>query len=245
MNQGTDLPRYSSVYTGRVRHRRSSVANHEFSYPLYMLGLDLDEIDLIDQQSKIFSQERFNLLSFQRSDYLGDPAVDLKQAVLQQVTELGCSVESIDRVILLGQVRCLGMYFSPVNFYFCFEGNEARWMLAEVRNTPWKERHCYLVDLYDPQHSPKQFHVSPFMGLDMHYRWKVQLQESRILIHIENWNQTKLFDATLALKKSPMTSGSLASTLNQWPMMSLSILRGIYWQAFRLFIKRVPYYSHP
>ena len=238
-------PVHSAVYTGRVRHRRETVAAHAFSYPLYMLGLDLDEIEQVASQSGFFSNESFNLLSFRRADYLGDPGQSLKQSVLQRVTELGGSVQHIDRVMLLDQVRCLGMYFSPVNFFFGFDGEEARWMLAEVRNTPWNERHCYLVDLRDPQQSPKKFHVSPFMDLAMHYRWKVLLQEKRLLIHIENWNRRKLFDATLALKRTPISSRVLASTLKQWPMMSLSILRGIYWQALRLFIKRVPYYSHP
>jgi len=235
----------SAVYTGAVRHRRESVAEHAFSYPLYMLGLDLDEIDQVAQQSRLFSRETFNLLSFRRSDYLGNPQQPLKESVLQRAVELGGSVQDIDRVMLLGQVRCLGLYFSPVNFYFGYTGDQPRWMLAEVRNTPWNERHCYLVDLQDPQHSPKAFHVSPFMDLTMHYRWKVQLREQRILIHIENWDRKKLFDATLALRRSPLSSGVLASTLKQWPMMSLTILRGIYWQAIRLFIKRVPYYSHP
>ena len=236
---------HSAVYTGRVRHRRRVVTEHDFSYPIYMLGLDLDEVEQVAQRFGVFSIEKFNLLSFRRKDYLGDPRDTLKQAVIKQVGELGGETARISRVYMLGQVRCLGLYFSPVNFFFCFEGDKPTLMLAEVHNTPWNERHCYLVNIDDPAPSQKEFHVSPFMDLDMQYHWKIRVQDQRILVHIENWNQEKLFDATLALKKKPLSQQVLASTLKQWPLMTFTILRGIYWQAIRLFGKRVPYYSHP
>jgi DUF1365 family protein len=236
---------FSAVYIGRVRHRRLAIAEHHFSYPLYMLGLDLDEIERIDERFRPFSSESFNLLSFRRSDYLGNRHIPLKQAVLEKVSQLGGEIHNIDRVLMLGQVRCLGFYFSPVNFFFCFAGEQPVNVLAEVRNTPWNERHCYLVTPGQAASCKKEFHVSPFMGLDMHYHWKIDYREKRILIHIENWKDEKLFDATLALKKNCFNQQSLELILKQWPIMSLSILRGIYWQAIRLFQKRVPFYSHP
>lgn len=235
----------SAIYTGKVQHRRYTESNHQFIYSIYMLGLDLDELEVIDRQQRFFSLERFNYLSFRRRDYLkGSTQSSLKDAVISQVKQLG-GERAIERVMMLGQVRCLGLYFNPVNFYFCYRNGEAIYMLAEVHNTPWNESHCYLVDLENPQHTDKAFHVSPFMNLEMCYHWHVRLRQQRILVHIENWNTEKLFDATLALKRKAFEPSVLLQTLRQWPIMSLSILRGIYWQALRLFSKRVTFYSHP
>lgn len=236
---------HSKIYTGRVHHQRYIVASHRFSYPLYMLGLDLDELDSIERQHRLFSTTHFNALQFRRSDYLGDAQTPIKQAVMQQVEQLGGDIATLNRVMFVGQVRNLGLYFSPVNFFFCYHDKTALYMLAEVHNTPWNETHCYLIDLKNPQHTRKDFHVSPFMDLDMKYRWHIELDESHLRIHIENWKLSKVFDATLALKSTPLTHATLHQTLKQWPMMTLSILRGIYWQAIRLFAKRVPYHSHP
>lgn len=236
----------SGMYIGRVRHRRFSPKSHDFSYPLYMLKLDLDEIETLDRSTVYFANERFAPLSFRRSDYLGDPSLPLKQAVLMELQRLGGTTAEITRVELLGQVRCFGLYFSPVNLFFCYEKQKAKYMIAEVHNTPWNERHCYLVKLDAPVPSKKDFHVSPFMGMDMEYHWKIQAPSKRALVHIENISPDaqKLFDATLVLSQHEFNSKSLAKALWQWPVMSLSILKGIYWQALKLFMKAVPFHAH-
>lgn len=238
-------PLNSAIYQGNVVHRRYQVADHRFRYPVYFLGLDLDEIETIDQQFRFFSVDRFNLLNLRRADYFGDESQSLKQSVLDKVAELGGDSSGVDQVIFLGQARSLGFYFSPVNFYFCLCNSDATYMLAEVSNTPWNESHCYLVDLNKAEKHDKVFHVSPFMDMDMHYEWKISYDLDRIIVHIENWNEKKLFEATLELSHQPLTPANLAKTLKQWPSMSLSILKGIYWQATRLAAKRVPFYSHP
>ena len=235
----------SAIYTGAVRHRRYQPEPHSFSYSLYMLALDLDELPVLEQQSRWFALERFAPLSFRRRDYLGDEHIPLKQAVLEEVIRLGGDDNGLERVMMLGQVRCFGLYFSPVNLFFCYRDNQARYVLAEVHNTPWNERHCYLVDLEHPEATDKAFHVSPFMGMNMQYHWRISPPAKRALVHIENRNPELLFDATLALRRHTFDELALKMVLRQWPVMTLTVVRGIYWQALKLFLKRIPYHSHP
>ena len=235
---------HSAIYQGQVRHRRYAPREHSFSYGLYMLALDLDELEQLAGQSRLFACERFAPLSFRRRDYLGDPALPLKTAVLKEAERLGGDTDGLNRVLLLGQVRCFGLYFSPVNLFFCYRGDQARYLLAEVHNTPWNQRHCYLVDLLQTTPTEKDFHVSPFMSLDMQYHWRIKPPTQRALVHIENRDPALLFDATLSLRRHPFDRTVLKAALLQWPMMTLTIVRGIYWQAIRLFLKRIPYHSH-
>lgn len=211
-----------------------------------MLALDLDELEALDASSRLFAVNRFAPLSLHRKDYLGDCDVPLKTAVIETVNQLGGDGISIARVMMLTQVRCFGFYFSPVNFYFCYAASNPSYLVAEVTNTPWRESHCYLIDLENPQPSPKAHHVSPFMGMALDYHWKIKAPAERALVHIENRQEkSKLFDATLNLERENWDSRALGRALLRWPVMTLSIVRGIYWQALRLWVKSVPIYPHP
>jgi DUF1365 family protein len=210
-----------------------------------MLAIDLDEMDQLENSSSLFSFHKRSLLQVRRSDYLTKDNTGLKQAVLDEVRRLDGPTE-IDRIIMVCQARCLGLYFSPVNFYFCYQGDVATILLAEVNNTPWGEKHCYLIPMQEQgfKHD-KVFHVSPFMDLNMQYKWHVKEPTDHLSVHIENWREQKLFDATMTLTRSEWTHDNLKQTLWQWPAMTFSIMKGIYWQALKLFIKAIPFVPHP
>ncbi|WP_137222499.1 DUF1365 domain-containing protein [Shewanella sp. MEBiC00475] len=250
----------SGIYTGMVNHRRHEPKLHSFGYRIAMMAIDLDEVEAITATTKLFSTDRFTPLKFKPSDYLnaldkqfadklvlsdaciGDDAFALKQRVLATIKHLGAS-QTCDKVIFSGQIRHFGFYFSPVNFYFCYHQDEMVYMLAEVSNTPWNERHCYLVDIANSTHTDKVFHVSPFMNLDMHYLWRITPPGKHLKVTIENRNDDnrKLFDAGLVLKRQPITAKSMRNFMLHFPLMTGKIMLGIYWQALTLFVKRIPF----
>tara|TARA_Y100001956_G_C4117592_1_gene185709 strand:- start:375 stop:1025 length:651 start_codon:yes stop_codon:yes gene_type:complete len=209
------------------------------------LALDLDEVEALAATHSVFSLKKFAPMSFFQADYVKNEPGNLKQRIASKVSHLGGKWDG-EKVTLMGQCRCFGFYFSPANFYFCYQNDgECRYMLVEVSNTPWLERHYYLVDLQGDMKTQKDFHVSPFMDLDMQYHWRVKPPAEQVLVHIENHKDHKQFDATLAMKKREITKSSLFKAWLSAPLMPVKVVAGIYWQAAKLFAKRIPFIAHP
>jgi DUF1365 family protein len=260
----------SRIYEGWVRHRRYSPAQHRFTYPLFMLYLDLDEIDDVFSVSRFWSAERFNWASFRRADYFDPATPDLKQAVIKRVCD-NSDLEpgQIKSVRILTHVRYLGYVFNPVSVYYLFDDSEQLLaVMPEITNTPWKERHTYVLMANaqtrdpKPEQTPyfpsrihrhyreyrlrKAFHVSPFLPMAMDYRWVFGLPEPTLRIHLENHkDEHKVFDATLVMHAEPVTAQALRRALIRFPAMTVKVATGIHWHALKLWLKKVPFIPHP
>ena len=242
----------SGLCLGWLSHRRLSPRPHAFRYRVGMFYLDLDEQAWLMTLSRWLRRSRLAPLSFRETDYL--PAFTGQGQSLAGAARrlVGRATGQVPEgpVRLLTQLRCWGLAFNPVSFYFCHDrdGHLAA-ILLEVRNTPWRERFHYVLPVQGGLAQPfavnKAFHVSPFMPLDMDYRLRFHLDESRVRIHMENWQSGhKVFEADLALRRQPLDRPALRRYILAFPWMSLRTLTGIYWQALRLFCKRTPIHDH-
>lgn len=248
----------SAIYEGTVRHRRFAVSPHEFHQRLALAYIDLDELPGLLGGRLV--RRRPGVVRFRRCDYLGDPRVPLADAVRDTV-QARSGVRPVGPIRLLTNLSAVGHCFNPVSFYYCMEASAQRVqaVVAQVTNTPWGERHCYVLeespsstDAAVPDAWPvakrvlagsfaKSLHVSPFMGMDHRYEWCMTTPAQTLSAHISSSQEDKLaFDATLSLRRRELTRASLillAAT-------TLRTLASIYAQAGRLKLKGVPVHAH-
>lgn len=242
---------HSALYTGRLKHRRYEPVPHAFSYGIRLLWLDLAELDDVFRGRWLWSVRRPALARFRREDYLGGDSGPLDEAVRDRVAgEIGDRPTGPIR--LLTQIRMFGHCFNPVSFYYCYDAKDTRVeaIVAEITNTPWKERHSYVLRTAPRQSMrfglSKAFHVSPFMPMDMDYDWRFSTPGDSLAVHMANlWGGRRVFDATLVLRRHEISGPALAATLLRQPFGSLAVVGRIYWQALRIWAKRTPFHVHP
>ncbi len=237
-------PFNSSLCEGVVRHRRYQPVSHRFSYSLFMPLLDLDELEALEKEISFFSLKKWGVASFYYKDYM-EGKKDTKKAAQDKIYQLE-GVRLSGKVLTLCHLRYFGLYFSPVNFYYLYdEKNTWRYLLAEVSNTPWNERHYYAIPARASFSHLKAFHVSPFNPLEQEYRWRLKPLEKKAFIHLNVLRkEQKEFDATLLLQRLPLSTKTLLSAMIKMPSMTIKMLVYIYWQAIKLWLKGAVFYSH-
>jgi uncharacterized protein len=240
----------SAIYEGTIRHRRFAARPTEFRHRLAMTYVDLDELPRLLGGRLV--ARRPGLVRFRRDDYLGDRAQPLADAVRALVAARTGSAPS-GPVRLLTQLRAFGHCFNPVSFYYCFDGAERlEAIVAEVTNTPWGERHAYVLPRAGDMARvldggfDKALHVSPFMAMDQRYEWRATAPAETLSVHISSHEHgRRAFDATLGLRRSPLTRRSLARITARYPAATLRVLALIYGHGVALRLRGVSIHPHP
>ncbi|TBV76351.1 DUF1365 domain-containing protein [Pseudoxanthomonas winnipegensis] len=251
----------SALYVGRVRHRRHAPKPHAFTWPLFMAYLDLDELDRVFAGRWLWSRGRRNVVEFRRADFLGDAAVPLDQAV-RDLVQARTGQRPRGPIRMLTHLRTFGYSFNPVTFYYCFaaDGRTLETLVAQITNTPWKQRHAYVLPVAQAMvdgdflqwRFDKRFHVSPFLAMEHDYRWRFDVPGQALRVHMDvlcppdpQGGNARRFDATLSLRRLPMTGRHMAAALLRYPLMTLQVIVGIHWHALRLWLRGNPVHDHP
>ncbi|MDB2592589.1 DUF1365 domain-containing protein [Gammaproteobacteria bacterium] len=238
----------SQICFGTVRHRRLVGKTHQFHYPVCLFQLDLAELSDDFRPYWLISYEKFNWISFRHKNYLGRTHQHLLQQVKQTIKNHGGQV---DQVMLLTNLAYFGYCFNPISVYFCHWQGELNYCIFEVTNTPWGKSHTYVLKpkkIASNQYTmtfSKQLHVSPFLTMDYVYQVQCDFQQSRIRVHIENHKDQQIhFDATLSLRCQPLSYSTVRRSLCQFPVMTWTVVWRIYWQALKLWLKKIPFIAY-
>ena len=239
----------SAIYHGRVVHHRFSPKQNRFSYKLCMLYIDLDELGSIFEKIPIWRDDKKKSLAyFKRTDYLMPHDQSLKSVVRKLVLDRTGS-ESSGPIRMLTNFRILGYCMNPVTFYYCFDesGSQLQFVVADINNTPWDERYQYVLDLRKSKCSvfPKEFHISPFMGMSLTYDWLFKKPSSKLYVRMDIFSKDPLMKVNLYMQRKKINRKNMLTFLIRYGLINYKVIFGIYWQAFKLYCKRIPFYNHP
>ncbi len=244
---------HSGMYHGVVAHVRTQPTRHSLRYRLCMFYLDLDELPQVLSYGRLASADRRACVRFNAGDYLTDHAGTLKERVAHVVSDAtGATVNGPIR--LLTHPRYWGYIFNPVSFFYVFDarGTQVEFVVAEITNTPWQERHSYVLDCRQQTTREfefkfdKAFHISPFMGMRQQYQWRLQAPADVVNVNMVTLeHEEPIFNASMRLEYKPLSQRAVLNELVRFPAMTAKVTAGIYWNALLLKLKGTPFHAHP
>jgi uncharacterized protein len=245
----------SAIFAGSVMHRRVRPKRHRLRYSMFSVLLDLDELDSLDRRLRLFSRNRFNLFSFRDDDYGFEKGRPLKEQIETLLREAALKPDG-GPIRLLTIPRIFGYAFNPLNVYFCYsqETGDLIAIVCEVNNT-FGQRHAYVL-VADPAGADrdgamrcacaKAFYVSPFIGMDLTYDFRIAPPEKAVTIAIRGYNDDgTLITAVHSAERVALNDASIARTLLTHPLMAIKVIGGIHWEALKIWLKGVSLHDRP
>ena len=238
---------------GWVIHDRRVPKAHRFKYNMCWCLFDLNRISSWLADNSWWRHNGFSLFSLYDRDYLTNESIPIKQKVINHLRQ-DQGVEFSGDVFLFTHPRFLGYGFNSVSFYFCYQQRNLKYILAEINNTPWGEKHVYVFATDDTREATsvntfafiKAFHISPFAPMDIHYLWRFEVTPEQIKVKMQlHRKDVNVMNVYLDTKITPFVDNGNHKYLLRKPFQPWKMSMGIYWQALKLWIKKIPFYSHP
>jgi len=216
------------------------------------LLIDLDRLDDAARQSRLFAVNRPSVFSFYESDHGERKGPSLSDHVRDLAKKRDIDLSG-GRILLLCYPRVFGYVFNPLSIYFCYDrSGRLALLIYEVRNT-FGEMHSYVLPVEDVpaddvirQSQAKQFYVSPFMEMQTTYRFSISPPARQVRVRIEQIDaHGAIFEAAFSGQRRPLTNRTLLASLISLPFFSFKVIAAIHWEAFRLWLKGVPFVARP
>ena len=238
------------LYVGSVMHRRSRPVRRRFEYRVFWLILDLDRLGETARALKLMSLERFNLLSFYARDHADGRDGSLRDKIASLAAAAGFAADG--PMLLMTMPRVLGYVFNPISVFFCHDARDRLTAIVwEVSNT-FGGRHSYVIGVDDPdatvlrQRCRKELHVSPFIGMEIDYHFRVVWRDDRLTIGIADHDRDGLLmSAAMTAARRPLTDRALLAAFARAPFETAKVTAAIHWEALRLWVNGARYLAGP
>ena len=233
----------SIIYNGKVIHRRFKPKEHYFKYRVFSLLIDIDELEIIENKIKIFSYNKFNIISFFDKDHGPRDGTSVKEWVIKNLKDIGIENHKI-QIKLLCYPRIFGYVFNPLSVFFIYdESSRLIAILYEVKNT-FGEQHTYVFKTEDEKviinDCSKKFHVSPFIEMECHYYFRVLKPSDKISVIIDQKDKDgKLLYASQDGKAAELNEKNLLTSYISHPLMTFKIIAAIHYEALKLWLKGI------
>lgn len=259
----------SCIYISKIFHERKKPRVNRFKLGFYMLYLDLDELDTLDNKIAIFGYNKFNILSFYDDDhfkfieyksksnaekiskekisydakkYKGKKT---KERIKILIDELGLNFQ-LGKVFLLTNVRNLGYIFNPVSFYFCYDKKgQFKVLFSEVNNTFRQQKMYYILADKDKEEfssrQKKNYYISPFIDYDTYLHWNFKVPGEKLDIKIDSEKEEKVLRTSLRGFRKKINNMNFFYLILRYPLITLMTIIIIHIQALKLWLKKIPY----
>ncbi|MFC3195463.1 DUF1365 domain-containing protein [Marinicella sediminis] len=238
---------------GTVIHHRMHPKRHRFKYHMNWCIMDVDDLSFWTNSSRQWRHNRWGVFAIKDQDYIDDQPLPIGHKVREYIKQQTGQPFN-GRIQLFTHPRFLGFGFNSVNFYFCQLAGQMRYIISEINNTPWGEKHLYFHDCQQAEITgqnwtfafSKAFHISPFMSMDIDYQWQFEVTAEAIVVRMSlHQKGVKLMQVLLDTKITPAVENSIKRHVLKRPFQPWKMAAGIYWQALKLWLKRIPFIAHP